>query len=199
MSPFEKHLRQWATSGSLDSSLDLSPPIDESTAPTDMAEVPSSSDSTRSTLGSEASEKTNHTTDNSRDNIPNQQNAEDEPMTPDGQDDGSGRQWGTPFRVQWIRVRGLPFHSTRMLRNPWNKDREVKVSRDGTELESSVGRALLDLWDYRSPNLDVPGYFPPPHPERPAHHTSDPQVYAMTPSISTYPGPAHHSSYPVPQ
>ncbi|KAF8306713.1 hypothetical protein DL93DRAFT_2048005, partial [Clavulina sp. PMI_390] len=56
-------------------------------------------------------------------------------------------QWGTPFKVQWISVQGLPFHSTRMLRNPWNKDREVKVSRDGTELEPLIGKQLLDLWD----------------------------------------------------
>lgn len=55
--------------------------------------------------------------------------------------------WGTPFRVRWVIVRSLPFHSTRMLRNPWNKDREVKVSRDGTEIEPFIGRALLDLWD----------------------------------------------------
>lgn len=64
--------------------------------------------------------------------------------------DNTKSQWGTPFRVRWIVVRGLPFHSTRMLRNPWNKDREVKVSRDGTELEPFVGRALLDLWDMRT-------------------------------------------------
>ena len=57
------------------------------------------------------------------------------------------RQWGAPFRVKWIRVGSVPFHQTRMLRNPWNKDREVKVSRDGTELEPSVGLALIDFWD----------------------------------------------------
>jgi hypothetical protein len=66
-----------------------------------------------------------------------------------GSDNGNSNktQWGTPFRVRWIIVNGLPFHSTRILRNPWNKDREVKVSRDGTELEPFVGRALLDLWE----------------------------------------------------
>ncbi|CDO77163.1 hypothetical protein BN946_scf184657.g38 [Trametes cinnabarina] len=36
---------------------------------------------------------------------------------------------------------------SRHLRNPWNHDREVKVSRDGTELEPSVGQALLEEWD----------------------------------------------------
>lgn len=40
-----------------------------------------------------------------------------------------------PFRVQWIKVAPLSFSRTRHLRNPWNGDREVKVSRDGTEVE----------------------------------------------------------------
>ena len=74
--------------------------------------------------------------------------------TGDGGEDNR-TQWGTPFRVRWIIVRGLPFHSTRMLRNPWNKDREVKVSRDGTELEPLVGRALLDLWEVPLPDSGV--------------------------------------------
>jgi hypothetical protein len=45
--------------------------------------------------------------------------------------------FGEPFRVRWIRVRSLPFTRTRHLHNPWNADREVKVSRDGTEVETS--------------------------------------------------------------
>jgi hypothetical protein len=55
--------------------------------------------------------------------------------------------WGTSFPVTWIRVRPLSFTRTRHLRNPWNADREVKVSRDGTELEPNVGRQLLAQWD----------------------------------------------------
>ena len=46
-------------------------------------------------------------------------------------------EWGTRFRIQWIKVGRLPFTHTRHLRNPWNADREVKVSRDGTEVEPS--------------------------------------------------------------
>ena len=61
--------------------------------------------------------------------------------------EGDQPQWGTPFRVRWMKVARLPFHRTRHLRNPWNHEREVKVSRDGTELEPSVGQALLDEWD----------------------------------------------------
>jgi len=55
--------------------------------------------------------------------------------------------WGDTFAVEWISTERVPFHRTRHLRNPWNHDREVKVSRDGTELEPSVGKRLLDEWD----------------------------------------------------
>lgn len=66
--------------------------------------------------------------------------------------EGAPPQWGTPFRVRWMKAARLPFHRTRHLRNPWNHEREVKVSRDGTELEPGVGQALLDEWD----KLDQP-------------------------------------------
>jgi hypothetical protein len=54
--------------------------------------------------------------------------------------------WGECFAVEWISTRKLPFNRTRQIRNPWNHDREVKVSRDGTELEPTVGQKLLDEW-----------------------------------------------------
>ncbi|EMD39790.1 hypothetical protein CERSUDRAFT_112057 [Gelatoporia subvermispora B] len=63
-----------------------------------------------------------------------------------------GPVWGSSFKVEWIRTHRLPFHRTRHLRNPWNHDREVKVSRDGTELEPSVGQALLEEWDRPDPS-----------------------------------------------
>jgi hypothetical protein len=54
--------------------------------------------------------------------------------------------WGDCFAVEWISTRKVPFNRTRQIRNPWNHDREVKVSRDGTELEPTVGQKLLDDW-----------------------------------------------------
>ncbi|KAF7348134.1 Yt521-b-like splicing protein [Mycena sanguinolenta] len=54
--------------------------------------------------------------------------------------------WGENFKLQWLCTERLPFQRTRQLRNPWNHDREIKVSRDGTELEPSVGQALLEEW-----------------------------------------------------
>jgi hypothetical protein len=54
--------------------------------------------------------------------------------------------WGKPFKIEWISTTRLPFYRTRGLRNPWNSNREVKIARDGTELETSVGRRLLSLF-----------------------------------------------------
>ena len=65
----------------------------------------------------------------------------------DTRDDGIGSAWDLPFRIEWIRTNSLSFLRTRHLRNPWNRGREVKISRDGTELEPTVGRQLLDEWD----------------------------------------------------
>lgn len=54
--------------------------------------------------------------------------------------------WGQPFKVEWLCTERLPFYCTRHLRNPWNQDREIKVSRDGTEVEPGVGQQLLEQW-----------------------------------------------------
>lgn len=53
---------------------------------------------------------------------------------------------GKPFRIRWLSTEKVPFHRTRGLRNPWNANREVKIARDGTELEFSVGEKLLLLF-----------------------------------------------------
>jgi RNA recognition motif-containing protein len=58
----------------------------------------------------------------------------------------SSDSWGQPFRIEWLETRPLPFQNVRRLRNPWRDNRQVKVSRDGTELEPSVGRQLLEEW-----------------------------------------------------
>ncbi|KAF9019867.1 hypothetical protein BDZ89DRAFT_305135 [Hymenopellis radicata] len=53
---------------------------------------------------------------------------------------------GRPFRVEWLCTERLSFHLTRHLRNEWNKDKEVKVSRDGTEIEPTVGERWIAEW-----------------------------------------------------
>lgn len=60
-----------------------------------------------------------------------------ETMDPAKADEGGADGLAAPFRLQWVKVAPLSFFRTRHLRNPWNGDREVKVSRDGTEVEPS--------------------------------------------------------------
>lgn len=76
--------------------------------------------------------------------------SEDEDETHSNKSDpdaeSSRKAWGKPFQVEWISTTRLPFYRTRGLRNPWNSNREVKIARDGTELETAVGRRLLGLF-----------------------------------------------------
>lgn len=60
--------------------------------------------------------------------------------------------WGKPFKVEWISTNRLPFYRTRGLRNPWNANREVKIARDGTELETSVGERLIQMFHRLGPS-----------------------------------------------
>ncbi|EWC46173.1 hypothetical protein DRE_04551 [Drechslerella stenobrocha 248] len=61
------------------------------------------------------------------------------------------KSWGRPFRVEWISTFKVPFYKTRGLRNPYNVSREVKIARDGTEIEPSVGRKLLQMFHRGGP------------------------------------------------
>ncbi|QSZ35342.1 hypothetical protein DSL72_008212 [Monilinia vaccinii-corymbosi] len=68
--------------------------------------------------------------------------------------DAPSKAWGKPFKVEWVSTTRLPFYRTRGLRNPWNSNREVKIARDGTELESSIGKRLVGLF-HRVPGPPV--------------------------------------------
>lgn len=50
---------------------------------------------------------------------------------------------GKPFKVEWIKVQKMPFLRTRHIINSFNSAREVKISRDGTEIEPIAGDQLL--------------------------------------------------------
>jgi hypothetical protein len=60
--------------------------------------------------------------------------------------------WGKPFRIEWMSTNRVPFYRTRGLRNPWNANREVKIARDGTELEPSVGARLIQMFHRLGPS-----------------------------------------------
>ncbi|TNY21558.1 YT521-B-like domain-containing protein [Rhodotorula diobovata] len=79
--------------------------------------------------------------------------------------------WGTPFAIEWIKVAPLPFARTRHIRNSFNGNREIKISRDGTEVEPTAGEQLLGEWwrDLHSPKSsssadDAPQRPPSPQP-----------------------------------
>ncbi|KAL2178623.1 YT521-B-like domain-containing protein [Thermothelomyces heterothallicus CBS 202.75] len=123
-------------------------------------------DSARGTIFWEAE----HDDDDDDDNDDNNKNKNNNRAGSDGgqEDEGSGasaggdtgsvrsgrdssasepKAWGKPFRVEWLSTTRLPFYRTRGLRNPWNSNREVKIARDGTELEPSVGRRVIGLFN----------------------------------------------------
>jgi hypothetical protein len=54
--------------------------------------------------------------------------------------------WGESFEVEWISTTRLSFYRTRGLRNPWNENKEIKIARDGTEIEPSIGRRLVQMF-----------------------------------------------------
>ena len=62
---------------------------------------------------------------------------------------GDAQASGRPFKIEWQAISRVPFYRTRGLRNPWNANREVKIARDGTELETSVGRRLIEMFNHR--------------------------------------------------
>lgn len=64
-----------------------------------------------------------------------------------GDSESSSRQnWGRQFTIEWISTTRLPFYRTRGLRNSYNGNREVKIARDGTEVEPNVGRRLVQMF-----------------------------------------------------
>ncbi|XP_064618810.1 3'-5' RNA helicase YTHDC2-like [Lineus longissimus] len=59
---------------------------------------------------------------------------------------------GGNFRIEWIKRANLPFQHCHHLLNPYNNSRRVQISRDGQEIEPTVGEQLIKLWER------VPGY-----------------------------------------
>lgn len=79
----------------------------------------------------------------------------------DGEIDGA-KTWGKPFKLEWLSTNRLPFFRARGLRNPWNSSREVKIARDGTELEPAIGRKLIGYFNrFQNSGQFVPPMRPP--------------------------------------
>ncbi|KFM65505.1 putative ATP-dependent RNA helicase YTHDC2, partial [Stegodyphus mimosarum] len=52
---------------------------------------------------------------------------------------------GSCYQIEWLKKANIPFQSTRHLQNAWNENRKVQISRDGQELEPTVGESLCQL------------------------------------------------------
>lgn len=62
--------------------------------------------------------------------------------------------YGRNFCVKWLKLCELSFHKTRHLRNPYNENLPVKISRDCQELEPAVGEQLASLL-YLEPDSEL--------------------------------------------
>jgi hypothetical protein len=79
-------------------------------------------------------------------------NRDEAPQQVEGNTSAIPQSWGKPFKIEWVSTSRLPFYRTRGLRNPWNANREVKIARDGTELEPSVGERLIQMFHRLGPS-----------------------------------------------
>lgn len=59
---------------------------------------------------------------------------------------------GHQFTIHWDQTATVPFAMCRKLRNPWRENKQIKVSRDGIELEPAVGWALKGIIDTYATN-----------------------------------------------
>lgn len=99
-----------------------------------------------------------------RDDLPDGAQDQEEETTSADADGANGdvdgglenKTWGKPFQLEWLGTTRLPFYRCRGLRNPWNSNREVKIARDGTELEPSVGRRLIGLFNRPTHTNPIP-------------------------------------------
>ncbi|XP_066993237.2 3'-5' RNA helicase YTHDC2 [Anabrus simplex] len=65
--------------------------------------------------------------------------------------DLGGPNLSAPLPIEWLKRANIPFQATRHLLNPLNENRRVQTSRDGQEIEPSVGEELCELWDRVAP------------------------------------------------
>lgn len=65
------------------------------------------------------------------------------------EDESVSNNWTVPFQIEWLSAPGktVPFFMVKHLNNPYNNNQPVKIARDGTEIEPSVGRQIIELFN----------------------------------------------------
>jgi hypothetical protein len=59
------------------------------------------------------------------------------------------------FSIEWLRKANVAFQQCQHLVNPWSDNKKVISSKDGQELEPTVGEQLLSLWSKTSMPVGV--------------------------------------------
>ena len=59
---------------------------------------------------------------------------------------------GGLFSIEWIYQEEIAFQYTQHLCNPWNDNKKVQISRDAQELETNVGKSLVEMWQHNNPS-----------------------------------------------
>uniref|UniRef100_A0A7N0RE21 Uncharacterized protein n=1 Tax=Kalanchoe fedtschenkoi TaxID=63787 RepID=A0A7N0RE21_KALFE len=62
--------------------------------------------------------------------------------------------YGRNFSIKWLKLCELSFHKTHHLRNPYNENLPMKITRDCQKLEPSVGEQLTSLL-YQEPDSEL--------------------------------------------
>jgi hypothetical protein len=63
------------------------------------------------------------------------------------QSQGQGSGSGIQYFIDWIKKGNVPFQATKHLINLYNDRKKVQTSRDGQELDPSLGSHLCKMWD----------------------------------------------------
>jgi hypothetical protein len=108
----------------------------------------------------------------------------------------SQAQLGGVFKLEWIHKGSLDFNTCQDLKNPWNDSKPVKISRDGQEVEPTVGERLCRLWIKVDSEDDYPHTTLPPSTRHSMHTHPHPYQRHMPPYSSPYPT-FHHGYHPA--
>ena len=60
---------------------------------------------------------------------------------------GHGKCSGTQYFIDWIKKGNVPFQATKHLVNLYNDKKKVQMSRDGQELDPTLGSNLCKMWE----------------------------------------------------